>query len=334
MTLWLSFAACAAIIVYCGARLSRYGDIIAEKSGLGRTWIGLLLIASVTSLPELVTGISAVTYVHAPDIAVGNVLGSCVFNLLILAGLDLAERDAPISTRAQQGHILSAGFAIVMLAVAALALYLGERLPPFGWIGLATLPLAGLYLVAIRLVYFYEKRQIAEFVEQHAVELRYRQVSLRSALVGYGGNAVLVFAAALLLPELGAEIAVATGLGETFAGNVFVAVATSLPEVVVSVEAMRIGAVDMAVANLFGSNLFNLFILPIVDLCYLPGSILAVADPGNLISALIAIAMTAIAILGISYRAQRKRLWLAWDALALLLCFLVSLMLLYMQRPT
>ncbi|HBT83441.1 MAG: hypothetical protein A2091_02250 [Desulfuromonadales bacterium GWD2_61_12] len=333
MTLWLAFAACAVVIIYCGARLSRYGDILAEKSGLGGTWIGLLLVASVTSLPELVTGISAVTYVHAPDIAVGNILGSCVFNLLILAGLDLIEREAPISTKARQGHNLAAGFGILLLSVTALALHFGGQFPPFGWISLFSLPLAAIYLVSIRLVYFYEKRQIARFVEEHARELKYRQVTLRSAVTGYVGYAVLVFCAALILPELGAEIADVSGLGQTFAGNVFVAIATSLPEVVVSVEAMRIGAIDMAVANLFGSNLFNLFILPIIDFCYLEGPIFAVVAPGHLVVAITAVAMTSIAILGITYRAERKQLWLSWDALALVFLFIANLMFLYMQHP-
>jgi len=83
--IWIQFAACTAIILYSGTRLSLYGDVIAEKSGLGRTWIGVILMASVTSLPELVTGISSVAIYNLPNIAAGDVLGSCMFNLLILA---------------------------------------------------------------------------------------------------------------------------------------------------------------------------------------------------------------------------------------------------------
>ena len=98
MLLWLGFIVCTTAIVYAGTRLAKYGDIIAEKTGLGRAWIGLVLMASVTSLPELVTGISSVTYADVPDIAVGDVLGSCVFNMLILAILDTMYRPAPIST--------------------------------------------------------------------------------------------------------------------------------------------------------------------------------------------------------------------------------------------
>ncbi len=105
MFLWFGFVVCTLSIVYSGTRLSKYGDIIAEKTGLGRAWIGVVLMASVTSLPELVTGISSVTYAGVPDIAVGDVLGSCVFNMLILTILDTMYQPAPISTKAHQGHV-------------------------------------------------------------------------------------------------------------------------------------------------------------------------------------------------------------------------------------
>jgi cation:H+ antiporter len=85
MIVWLQFIACTAIIVFAGAKLSKYGDIIADLTGMGRMWIGVVLLASVTSLPELITGVSSVTLYDLPNIAVGDVLGSCMFNLLIIA---------------------------------------------------------------------------------------------------------------------------------------------------------------------------------------------------------------------------------------------------------
>ena len=88
MLVWLQFIACTAAIVYSGSRLSRYGDIIAEKTGLGRFWVGALLVAMVTSLPELISGVSAVTVFDLPEIAVGGVIGSCMFNVLIIALVD------------------------------------------------------------------------------------------------------------------------------------------------------------------------------------------------------------------------------------------------------
>ena len=107
MTSWLKLVLCLALIGVAGWHLSRNGEIIAEKTGLSASWVGLILLATATSLPELVTGLSAVTVASAPDIAVGDVLGSAVFNLLILVLLDALYRRETLYTRAAQGHILS-----------------------------------------------------------------------------------------------------------------------------------------------------------------------------------------------------------------------------------
>ena len=154
MILWIGLILCTSVIVYAGTRLSKYGDIIAEKTGLGGTWIGVVLLASVTSLPELVTGISSVTYAGVPDIAIGNVIGACVFNMLILAILDAVYRPMPVLSKALQGNILSAGFGIFLLSTVAISLFLGNRFFPLGWIGLYTPLLVLIYLYAMRLVYF------------------------------------------------------------------------------------------------------------------------------------------------------------------------------------
>jgi cation:H+ antiporter len=95
--------------------LTVYGDAIADKTGLGGNWIGFLLIGIVTSVPELASGISAVTLTDAPDLAVGAIFGACIFNLAIIVILDLLYRKESIYHSASQGHILSASFGIVMI---------------------------------------------------------------------------------------------------------------------------------------------------------------------------------------------------------------------------
>src|SRR5688572_2783599 len=121
MFLWLQFAACAGVILISGTYLSKYGDIIAEKTGLGRTWIGVVLMASVTSLPELITGISSVAVYDLPDIAAGNILGACMLNLVMIPVLDALGGSAPISSRVHQGHVLTAGFGILLLGIVTLS---------------------------------------------------------------------------------------------------------------------------------------------------------------------------------------------------------------------
>ena len=220
MLLWLSFLACTGVIVYSGAKLSKYGDIIAEKTGLGRAWIGLVLLASVTSLPELITGVSSVTVAGVPNIAVGDVLGSCVFNMLIMVVLDAQSRIMPISGKAHQGTILSAAFVILLLSTIALSMLSKKYLTPLGWIGPYSLFFIFIYFLAMRLVYFYEKRQIAAFLKEKSIQMKYGDISTKTAVVNYSLNAVFVIVAAVFLPEIGKGIAETTGLGQTFVGNI------------------------------------------------------------------------------------------------------------------
>lgn len=328
MLLYLSFVACMAVIVYSGVKLSKYGDIIAEKTGIGRAWTGMVLMASVTSLPELVIGITSVTVSNAPDIAAGDVLGSCVFNMLILAFLDALTRPGPLSTKAHYGNVLSAGFGILLLSIVAAGIFLGGNLPSAGPVGIYSIVFAAVYPVSVRMTYNFEKRRIAAYLKE-TVEAKYADITLKTAAFGYLINALAVVAAAVFLPGIGKGIAEATGLGQTLVGSVFISVSTSLPEVVVSVSAVRMGAIDLAIGNLFGSNIFNVLILAVDDLFFTGGPFLSYVSPNHIISAVSAIAMTAIAIIGLTYRAEKKPFFLAWDSIFIVSVYLINIALLY-----
>jgi cation:H+ antiporter len=330
--LWSSFIICTAVIVYCGSRLSLYGDMIAEKTGMGRTWIGFIMLASVTSLPELITGISSVAITGVPNIAVGDVLGSCVFNMLIYAVLDVIYRPTPLSTKAHQGNILSAGFGILLLGLAATGLILGNRVSSLGWIGFYSPIIVVMYFAAIRLVFFYEKRQLSFLRKEMSIELKYSDISMKTALVNYGINGTVVIVAAVFLPSIGEGLALSTGLGKTFVGNILIALSTSLPEVVVSVSAIKMDAIDLAIGNLFGSNIFNLFILAIDDALFINGPILSSVDTAHVFSALSAISMTAMAIIGLTYRASKKTFFLAWDSLGITVIYISNIICLYLLK--
>jgi cation:H+ antiporter len=328
---WIWFILCTTVIVYSGSRLSRYGDIIAEKSGMGRTWIGMVLMATVTSLPELVTGISSVTS-DLPDIAAGDVLGSCVFNMLILALLDLFHPHEPISSKAHHGHVLSGSIGILLLGMVAINILAGEYTYTVGWIGLYSLLFILIYLIAVRLIFVYEKRNISRYIRGVAVELKYQDVSTRDVAVRYAINASIVIVAATFLPRIGESIAETTGLGQTFVGNILIAISTSLPEVVVSLSAIRMGALDLAIGNLFGSNIFNIMILGIDDMFYTKGPLLSSVSVNHAIPSISAVVMMSIAIIGLTYRAERKALFMAWDSICMVLFYVINMALLFLMR--
>lgn len=332
---WLGFGLSALIIIFSGARLSRYGDVISEKSGLSKAWIGLILLASVTSLPELISGISSVAVADSPDIAVGSVLGSCSFNLLILSILDAFLKPKPLSALVKRGHIITGSFATVMLVIVAMSIIYAGELPSFGWVGSGSVFLFLIYLYALRLIYQHEKRDTEELpVPETRLKTRVKKeteenLSLQQAVYGFFFNSVIVIIGALFLPVFAGQIAAQTGMEASFVGTFLVAVVTSLPEMVVSFSSLARGSVDLAVGNLLGSNIFNLFILAVSDLFYSKGVLLEKSSSTQLLSVFGVILMTSVVAIGLTFRPQRKRIVLASDSLIILLIYMALLFTLY-----
>ena len=322
---WTAFAACALLIALAGPELSRSGDIIADKTGISGNWIGLVLLGTVTSLPELVTGVSSVTAAQVPNIAVGDALGSCVFNLLILVVVDFLHREAPIYRRAHQGHILSAGFGVVLIGFAALnLLFAGQgTVYAVAHVGIYSPIIVGLYLLAIRTVFSYERDHREAFVE--GADQRYPDITLNRAMQRFALAAVVVVGAGVWLPFVGADLADAMGWGRTFVGSLFVAGATSLPELVVTMAALRFGAVNMAIANLLGSNLFDVLILAVDDVFYVQGPLFSHVSASHAFSAASAVTMTGLVVVSLLYRPVRRLFrTVGWTSLALFVVYLVN----------
>ncbi len=328
----MSFGLCVAVIGAAGFKLTTYGDAIADKTGMGGTWIGLVLIATVTSLPELAAGVTAVAVALLPDIAVGDALGSCVYNLLILAIMDLFKRGPPVLAEARQEHVLSAGFGILLLGGAALGLIAAAsgdtRL--VGHVGFATPTLVLFYLVAIRTLYRYQEREVKSFTEREPD--RFPDLTLRQIGVRYAIAALFVVVAGMALPFVSERISAVMGWNQSFTGTLFTAMSTSLPELVVTLSCLRIGAIDLAVGNILGSNLFNMLILAIDDLFYAPGPLLGAVSPLHLVSAVTAMTMTGVLIAGVFFRSNQRVLRrTSWTSLLLFILFAINTWLIY--RP-
>jgi cation:H+ antiporter len=324
LLLWLEFLAVATVVVYSGSRLAFHADVIAEKSGMSRTWIGVVLLASMTSLPELITGASAIVGANVPDIAVGDVLGSCVFNLAIIAILDLLYRPGAILSKVEQGHILAAGFGIVMLVVTGIGLFLSVELITFPsvWIGFYTPLIFLLYLAGMRTIFRFERQKIR--MERKAFR-RYEELKPVQAYRGFAIHSVIIIAAATLLPFIGASLADATGWGQTFVGMILIALATSLPEVSTSISALRLGAADLAIGGLLGSNLFNLAILGIDDMLFTRGPLLDHVSTTNLLPVMSSILISGIAILALFYQPKaREVLRVSWLIAVIFIIYLLN----------
>ena len=326
----VGFLVCALVIFISGRSLSRYGEKLAGMTGLGGAWVGLILMASVTSLPELTTGITSSAFLGSADLAVGDILGSCAFNLGILAMLDaFVPKRQPLLGNASANHIVSAAMGAVLLSMVGLAMVVPGDIEITRWLGVTSLAFIAVYLVSIRLVSLNERNHANTAKQGSAVDPKGSAESLRKVAGKYAIHAVVILGSASMLPRFADRIAEQTGLERSFIGTFFLAVSTSLPEVAVSITAIRMGAIDMAVGNLIGSNLFNVLILAIDDMFYTRGHILKDAASSHLISVFSTIIMTAVVICGLSLRLKGKRFLLAWDSAVIFVVYLLNLLLLF-----
>jgi cation:H+ antiporter len=324
---WLQFACCAAVILYAGSRISRYGELIAEKSGLSASWVGLILLAVITSLSQLVASLSAAVVHNLPDMAVSGLLGSCMFNMMVIGLLDLASRGIPVSRMVHEGHILSAGFGIILIGGAAVDILFGKHLLVLTFLhsmDLITIAFVPIYALAMRIAFKFERARLNELAELKDQKSESSKDSWAKLISCFLACALCIVGASYYLPAIAANIANLTGCGESFIGGSFIAVATCLPEVAVSVSAARRGAFDMAIASLLGSNLCYIVILAITDFCYVSEPLLRHVSQINALAALSAMISMAIVIIALTYKSEKKFLFLAGDAIALILVYILA----------
>ena len=339
MTYFLAFVASGVVVVFAGTALARYGDAIAEATKIGRVWIGAVLLAGATSLPELATDIAAVR-LGAVDLAVGDLFGSSMANMLILAVIDLLPPRRYVLQHVTLDHALAACLAITLNAFAAV-LVLMRYESSLAWVGPGSLLLFLAYVAGARAVYRHATRAIvtpASHAEDAASvnppsagsDAPPAPMPLRRALLGFAIAALVVLASAPIFAWSAKGIAEITGLGNTFVGTWLVGIATSLPELAACIAAVRMGSFDLAVGNLFGSNAFNMAIFLPLDAVE-PGSLFAKLDPGHTLSALFAIVLMGLGLAAIVYRAKRRFAMLEPSSLLMLVAYVAAISLLYMH---
>lgn len=321
LLVWIKFIACILIILFAGRNVARYGDVIAERTGMGRVWMGVIALAAITSLPELFTGISAATIVKAPDLTVGNLIGANAFNMFNLALLDIYHRHQSMIAIASRTHRLTALYSLILVVFIGVSILVSLHFydMSIGWIGWYTPVIILVYLLSVRHIFLYEKNH----PPPEQVNIYEDIVSMKRVYTVFGVSAIFIIGAGIWLATIGDEIALATGWGQSFVGSLFLAFTTTLPELTVSFTAMRIGAIDMAVANLIGSNLFNLTIVPVTDMIYANGSILTEVSESNLVVAAAVTLMTLFFITGLHVR-PRRFYRLNWLNISIIALFIVS----------
>ena len=325
---WLVFLISAAIVVIVANKLAEYGDIIAVRTNLGGLVVGTIFLAAATSLPELITSISAFQH-GAPDLAAGNFFGSNMVNMLLLAVIDMVNYRVPLIRRMAVTHTLTAVLASLLMLVAVLFL-LADIDISIGWVGLDSLIIIGLYFGGVWLVQ-QESRPPAGSPQTKSLAVSEEFPSLKKGLLGFAIAAAVLVAIVPQLVRSTVAIAEMTGLGESFLGASLLSVVTSLPELLAALAAVRIGAVDLAIGNLFGSSVFNMLGLGLADFFYTEGRFLGSIDPAFAMVGLLALLLTNMALLANLARIERRFLFIEADAMAIILMYLLGMYLLFVQ---
>ncbi|MCD6471972.1 sodium:calcium antiporter [Candidatus Aerophobetes bacterium] len=320
--IWLKFFICALLILFVGYRLSLYADAICAKTNITRGLMGFFFLALATTLPEFVTSVSSITVVGSPNLAVGNIFGSIVANLMIIALLDLIQGKGPLLKGVEINHILPSGLCIISLGIISFFILIrfqsNIKLGIFGF-GLDSLIILLIYIIGLILVFQYDKRnkKISSFGKK---EERNRLAPL---IIKFSLCFIAIVFLGIWLSTIGEDIAKVMSLSETLVGTSFLAVATSLPELVISISSLKF-SLDMSIGNILGANFLDMMIIPVCDLFFRKGELLGYISINHLITAILGIILTAIVIVGLIYRSRKSFLKLGYDAIAMIVTLAIG----------
>lgn len=336
--LWLNaaiFATAAVIVWRAGYRLTGYVDLIARRTGLGHAFLGMLLLGGITSLPE-VAAVTTSAWTGNAALATNNLLGSVAINLVLIAVADaVLGRDALTSVVPSAGTMLQGTLGILALALLTTAVLTGD-LAVFG-IGLWSSALLIYCVFAFWLAKLYSKRQTWQAAGEDAREDLENDgegpsdpgTALSKIVVRTGAAAVVILGAGFALSQSADAIASQTGLSAGLVGLVLVGFATSLPELSSVTAAVRLGRYEMALGDIFGTNLLTIALIFLADAVYHDGPVLNEAGQFEAVAALLGLILTAIFLVGLLERQNRTMFRMGYDAAAALGAFAAGLVLLY-----
>lgn len=310
----------------CGGRLTTAADEISDRLRIGRALMGFVFLATVTSLPEIVTTVVAAGG-GEPELALGNLLGGVSLQFAILAVADGFAGHAAISWYPRKTTIIMEGVFLALLLALLLATLMVGEITLAGWIGAGSTLLAICYVLTMAILREHEESGSWVPVEVPEAGMAETEGPLVSHFPDLGNNAMYFLFGALsiglaiaatLTVFMAERIAAQTGFGTGFVGVTMLAAVTSLPELTTTVAAVRIGAYTMAISNIFGSNLLMLALIWPADVFYRGGPILQKFNPVLDLSLISGLIVTLIYVAGLVLRSRRTIFGFGLDSIAVL----------------
>ena len=320
-----------------------YADIIADRSGLGEAFVGSVLLAMATSLPEIGRTITASLLGNAP-LAVNSLFGGVVLQTAVLAVADLAVAQRVLTYFAPRPVLLLQGASVVLLLGLAIARIAAGEIVQLLGVGLWTTMLMGIYVFSLYALKSYETRE--QWRPIHVPKELKEDESAREGKRGRHGHrssteigvrfalsSSAIFVAGVVLAQVGDVLAVQTRLGAGFVGATLLAFASALPEMSTTIAAVRLGAYSMAISNIFGTNAFLVALLFLSDLFYRHGPVLDAVDRSSSVFAAAAgIVTTSVYLAGLIERRNRRFLGIGFDSANVLVGYAGTLLVLYLLR--
>lgn len=333
------FAASAAVVWIAGTKVAHYADDLAVASGIGHATVGLVLLAGITSLPEVAVALSSAA-AGAPGLSVNNLLGGVAMQIAILAVADAIIGRQALTVIAGTPLLLLQGTATVMLLLVFVAgVTVGDR--PLLGAGAWSWGLVVLYLLAIWTI---ANAQGSRVWLVHRTQEQTEQAArvheppaaaggrLKPVLLRLAAGAAVILVAGFVLSRAGDAIAAQTGLGRNFVGAVFLALSTSLPEISAVLAAVKLRRYEMAISDIFGTGLFNVALVFLVDAVYGGSPVLNEVGRFSVFAAVTAAVLVCIYLVGLIERRDRTIARMGIDSLAVLLAYGGSLAILYHLR--
>lgn len=320
--LYFIFILLAAVTVFAAVKLSTYADTIQLRTGMTGFFTGAVLIAGATSLPEVTTNITA-GVIGSPDLAVGNVIGSNLFNLLVLALGDLWFRKKRMYTHLAPKNAMPGALGLFLTTIVAISLIINTSFAIFS-VGIDLMLVVLFYFGGL---YYLNKRDLLPDEPPVAKEVT---MTLKGAIIRFVIAALIILAAGSYLTIIGDQIAIESGLGQSFVGSLLIAGATSLPEVSIIYLALKRNQFSAAVGVIIGSNMFNLNLLALADVFYREAPLIASASPSNWMTMVGLLVLTTVVLYGIWKNEKLGRFyWL--PSLIVVVGYVISIVALFLN---
>jgi len=325
--LWVNFILASLALLYFGYKASKTGYLLSKITLFSETFMGMIFLAMSTSMPEMFISIGAAGITNSGDLASGNIFGTLIINLMIIVLMDIQTRGAVLSyTDNQNQHVLTAILCIMIVSIMLISIVLQNLLNSaykFFHIGIDSIIVCFIYIISLKLLFGFERKGRKTILGEIPSELTNdkKKLKLWATFFTY---IFLVAIFGLWISYVADKIVkVVPAWDHTFFGSIFLALSSSLPEIIVSISSIGAGSVNMAVGNVLGSNLFDTIIIPISDLFYFKNSILNSISLTHVFTAIIFIILTTVVIAGLVYKPKKTIARLSWPTIFMISIFII-----------